>query len=332
MKPVITGLGMVTPFGSGRQAFWEGLQGKRKAAYEREIITTAQGEKELGIYHARMEGLDEYLPPRSRRRMEPFAQMAILACYLALNDARIDNWENKRIGMVFGSAYGSLNASFSFQDSIIDFGDECPSPTHFANSVHNAMVSGASTALKIRGPCTTVTCFEMTTALVMHTARDFLVMDMADLVVAGIGEENTGVRTYAAATFMAESNVGLIEPSEAFTCFILEKDEKKLNYGRINDIHLGSGGRKYEKLLNSLSAIIISDRSVEIDKRGRPPLFDYSSTYGCMPSGNSLALAAAVLSVRHGALPCGSLVLMTDAVLGCEYHGGGFNSLITVRR
>jgi len=332
MKPVITGLGMVTPFGSGSQAFWEGLQAKREAEYEREKIMTAQGEIELGIYSAKVEGLDEYLPPRARRRMEPFAQMAVLACCLALNDAGIDIKENKRIGMVFGSAYGSLNASFSFQDSIIDYGDGCPSPIHFVNSVHNAMVSEASIKLKLRGPCTTVTCFEMTTALVMHTARDFLVMDMADLVIAGIGEENAEVRKYATASFLAGNKEGLIEPSEAFTCFVLGKQAQKKSYGCLSNIRFGSDGQQDERLFNSLSAVVTSDRSVDLKSSTHPPLFDYSSKYGCMPSGDALALAAAALSLKHGALPCGSLVLSPDAVLGCEHHVACFNSLITVQR
>ncbi len=332
MKPVITGLGMVTPFGSGRQSFWEGLQGKRKAQYAREKVMTAQGEKELGFYSAKMEGLDAYLSARARRRMEPFAQMAVLACCLALNDAGVDSWGNKRIGIVFGSAYGSLNASFAFQDSIIDYGDECPSPIQFVNSVHNSMLSEVSIALKIKGPCTTVTCFEMTTALVMQTARDLLVTDMADLVIAGIGEENTEVRKYATASFSAGNIDSIVEPSEAFTCFILEKEEKKLSYGYLCDIRFGSGIRKNERLFDKLSAVITSDRSIETENACNPPLFDYSSKYGYMPSGDSLALAAAALSIKHGSLPCGSLVLTPGVILGCTQQSGCFSSLISVQR
>ena len=332
MKPAITGLGMVTPFGSGRKFFWEGLQGKREAQYEREKVITAQGEKELGFYSAKMEGLDAYLPALARRRMEPFAQMGVLSCCLALEDAGIDSWENKRIGIVFGSAYGNSNATFTFQDSIIDYGDGCPSPTHFVNSVHNALAAHVSIALKIKGPCTTVTCFEMTTALVMQTALDFLAMDMADLVIAGIGDENSKIRKYATASFSAENIDSLVEPAEAFTCFILEKAEKKMSYGYLCDIRFGRGIRKNEGLFDKLSAVITSDISIESENACRPPVFDYSSKYGCMPSGDFLALAAAVLSIKHGALPCGSLVLTPGAVLGCSQQSGRFSSLIAVQR
>jgi len=332
VKPAITGLGMVTPFGSGRKVFWEGLQGNREAQYEREKIITAQGEKELGFYSAKIQGLDAYLPARARRRMEPFTQMGVLSCCLALEDAGIDSWENKRIGIVFGSAYGNSSATFTFQDSIIDYGDGCPSPTHFVNSVHNALASHVSIALKIKGPCTSVTCFEMTTALVMHTARDFLAMDMADLVIAGIGEENSQIRKYATASLTAGNIDSLVEPAEAFTCFILEKEEKKMSYGYLCDIRFGRGIRKNEGLLDKLSAVITSGRSIESKNACRPPLYDYSSKYGYMPSGDSLALAAAALSIKHGVLPCDSLVLAPGAVLGCSHHAGRFSSLITVER
>ena len=332
MKPIITGLGLVTPFGSSTLSFWEGLQDKQKAQYKREKILTPQGEKELGVFSARIEGIDEYLTARARRRMESFTQMGVLACKLALKDAGIDIRADKITGMVFGSAYGCMNASFSFQDSMIEYGDFCPSPTHFVNSVHNTPASQISITLNLQGPCATVSCFEMTTALVMQTAWDFLAMDMADVVVAAIGEENGEIRQYATASFSKDKSDDPIELSEAFVCFILEKDQQKSHYGSICDIVFSNDQQKDRGVMKALSAVITSDKSVKTNKETQPPVFNYASKYGCMPSGDALLLATAALSLREGTLPCGSLSLAQDAILGCTNRIGPFSNLITIEK
>jgi hypothetical protein len=332
MKPVITGLGLITPFGSSTFSFWEGLQGKKKALYKRKRIPTPQGEKELGIFSATTEGIDEYLPVRARRRMELFTQKGIWACHLALKDAGIDAPANKRIGIVFGSAYGCANASFAFQDSVIEYGDACPSPTHFVNSVHNTPVSQMSLSLNIQGPCATVSCFEMTTASVIQTAWDFLAMDMADVVVAAIGEEDGEIRQYATASFETNTSDNLREPLEAFVCFVLEKNTQKSGYGSLCDIVLSSDQQKEKEIIKTLSGIITSDTSVKKTPNTQPPVFNYTSAYGYMPSRDALALAAAALSLREGVLPCGSLALAHDAILGCMNCTGSFSSLITIQK
>jgi len=332
MKPIITGLGLITPFGSSTFSFWEGLQDKKKAQHKQKKILTPRGERTLRVYSAMTEGIEEYLPVKARRRMEPFTQMGVWACHLALKDAGIDTPSNKRIGIVFGSAYGCANASFSFQNSVIEYGDLCPSPTHFVNSVHNTPVSQISLSLNIQGPCATVSCFEITTASVMQTAWDFLAMDMADLVVAAIGEENGEIRQYATASFETNELDDPLTPSEAFTCFILEKNQQKPHYGSLCDIVLSSDQKKEKEIIKTLSAVITTNKTVKTTTNTQPPVFNYSSKYGCMPTGDALALATAALSLREGALPCDSQSLTQNAILGCDNHLGLFNSLITIQR
>lgn len=332
MNPFITGMGLITPFGSSTASFWEGLQDKRKAKYERKKILTRQGERELGVYSARIEGIDEYIPARARRRMEPFVQMGVLASHLALKDAGIPVQGDLRAAIVFGSAYGCMNASFSFQDSVIDYGDPYPSPTHFANSVNNTPASQISMAFNIQGPCTTVSCNEMTTALVMQTAWDLLAMDRVDVVLACIGEENGKIRQYATASFSTGKSDRPLAPSEAVACFILEKDPHKPRYGELCDIVLGRDPIENEDVMQTLDAVIPSGKSAKAKKDIRTPFFNYTSKYGCMPSGDAFALAIAGLSLKKGFLPCSTLSLSPNAILGCSHSTGFFNSLLTIRR
>jgi len=330
-KPIITGLGLITPLGGTAVSFWDGLQGKKKVLPVRKKFLTHRGEKEIGIFIADTDGIDAVIPARNRRRMEPFVQMGVLACHRALRDAAISVSADKRIGIVFGSAYGCMNASFSFQDSIIDYGDACPSPTHFVNSVNNTPASQISMSLDIQGPCISVSCFEMTTASVMQCAWNLLETDMADVVLACIGEENGDIRQYATATYVSDTPMDSINPSEAITCFILEREQQKTRYGTLSDIVMGRG-QEYRHLLNSISAVIVSGREKKTVIETRPPFFNYTSTYGCLPSGDALALALAALSLKEGVLPCGSLTFEPGEILGCSHGSGDFTSLITLKR
>ncbi|MCF8068338.1 MAG: beta-ketoacyl synthase chain length factor [Desulfobacterales bacterium] len=328
IKASITGLGMVTPFGSGSRKFWNGLQGKASAETSEACIITPDGEKTLRCFNAKPEGLDEYIPAKMRRRMEPFAQTALLACNLALKDAEISSRENLRIGIVFGTAYGCLNATFNFQDTFIDHGDTCASPLHFSSSVHNSLAAHVSIGLKIQGPTTTVTCFEMTTAQVFQTARIFLESDMVDLVLAGIGEENHDVRKYASAICHSDLD---IKPSEAFTCFLIQKNRENPKYGFIGDIHMGST-KPDHNIMKSLDAVITANNSTDAVNVSGIRYFNYSSQYGYMPSNDSLSLATAALSLKHGFLPGNTLLLQAESVLGCSNFSGHCNSLVTLQR
>ncbi|MEO5357879.1 MAG: beta-ketoacyl synthase chain length factor [Nitrospirae bacterium YQR-1] len=237
MKAGISGLGMITPFGVGVEHFWQGLRGRRKPQYVMELIDLAQGQRELGMFKAVAEGLKDYISPALLRRIDPLAQKALLCSILALKDAGIVDDTNKNIGIVTGTGYGCLNASFNFQDSLIDYGDSAPSPTDFINSVHNSICAQISIALKITGPVTTISSFELTTAQVIETAAAWLKQDSCDYVFACIGDENHMLRNYATALFKegcAQDDV-VYEPGEFFVSFVLSKDDNA-KYGCIKEI------------------------------------------------------------------------------------------------
>src|SRR3972149_4657831 len=197
MSIAVLGIGTVSALGCGIETLKSGLEGKVKPAIEEHKIATADGEASLKVYTAGVRGLDRFVARPAMRRMDRFIQMALLSSYLAIEDSGVILDDRTRIGIVFGSGYGPLQTTFSFLDSLIDFGDKCASPTLFANSVHNSLASHVSILLKIQGPCLTVTCFEQTTFSVMSTAINWLREGTADYVLAGGGDEYCDVRSYA---------------------------------------------------------------------------------------------------------------------------------------
>ncbi len=148
----ILGIGTVSSLGSGVQTFREGLQGKIKPNIKEKIIPTANGEKILPIYQPVAEGIDRFIPKRALRRVDQFAQLALLSTHLAIEDAGIEFDDKSRVGVVFGSGYGPTRTTFKFLDNVIDDGDIGASPTHFANSVRKFLFFSVLQDLALRLP------------------------------------------------------------------------------------------------------------------------------------------------------------------------------------
>jgi 3-oxoacyl-[acyl-carrier-protein] synthase II len=317
----ILGVGPVTALGSGIDSLREGLQGTRRPPIEQEEVEVCAGGASLPVYRARVEGLDSFVPKRALRRLDRFSRMALLAACLAREDAGIGFTDSSRVGLVFGSAYGPLGATFAFQDSAIDDGDKCASPTSFANSVHNALASQVSIAMGIEGPCFTVTSFGLTVAGVFSTARMWLAGDVADYVLAGVGEEYSPVVGYAAAQKARVSHSSLqpfcfdrctYAPGEGFVVFLLGKKAESKKYGalqRIDSFRLGANGAFPDQSRGQLDALFLAAngdaRTGKAYRRAlspRAPHAAYSVLYGSMPTGVAFDAAIAAASIQDRTL------------------------------
>jgi hypothetical protein len=153
---------------------------------------------------------------------------------------------------------------------------------------------------------------------------------MADLVLACIGEENGDVRQFATASYASDTSKK-IEPSEAFACFVLEKDQPKSRYGTLWDIVWNRNRQRDKNEFETLRTIIASGCRAKSENDIVPPVFNYTPFYGWLPSGDALALAIAVLSLKKGGLPCGSLSIESGDRIGCSHGTNPFSSLIILQ-
>jgi 3-oxoacyl-[acyl-carrier-protein] synthase II len=113
----VTGLGLVTPIGEGRQAVWEGLLAGRSGFAPVESFDTRGFSAHLG---AEVRGFD---PARWVRRQDPAAlgrasQLAIAAGRQALDDAGLDpeSLEPERAGVAMGTTSGEPREVERFDD------------------------------------------------------------------------------------------------------------------------------------------------------------------------------------------------------------------------
>ncbi|WP_369684577.1 beta-ketoacyl-ACP synthase II [Rhodothermus marinus] len=111
-RVVVTGMGALTPIGLNVPDFWEALlQGKSGAA----PITRFDPTPFDTHFACELKGFDplDYMDRKTARRLDPFAQYALVATDEALRDAGLDPEklaasEKDRIGVVFGSGIGGM--------------------------------------------------------------------------------------------------------------------------------------------------------------------------------------------------------------------------------
>ena len=308
----VLGIGTVSALGCGVQSLQSGLQGNIKPNIEDKIIALKRGEHSLPVYMPVLEGLDLFIEKRALRRIDRFAQQALLSTYLAIEDANIEFNDKSRVGVIFGSGYGPTRTTFKFLDNIIDDGDFGASPTHFANSVHNALASQVSIFLGLTGPCSTITCFEYTLVNVLLTAQDWLDQGIVDYVLIGLGDEYCDVLGYA----VSGMNAGLnreIDPLDFNTCsflpgeghitFLVSKpDSLHKNYAKIDNILIRKTQDEIHEMLSGQTVIINasgkSDQAKAFGNLKQNNLKSYTGLYGGMPTGSAFDLAVACLSLK----------------------------------
>ncbi len=322
MALAIHGIGLVSPVGNSLGAFRDALAGKVAPCIEADTLELKSGTMELPVFRSKPEGLENFVPRRSLRRLDRFTRIAMQASYMAREDCDVD-WpeDTSRVGLVFGSGHGPQETTFAFQDTLIDSGDKCASPTAFANSVHNSQASQVAISMGIQGPCQTVTSHGQTLAGALGMAASWLQRDQVDLVLLGLGDEYDPLRGYAFAN-LRQSDKGGIEPfdfqgcsglpGEGFAAFVLGRDAETA-HGRIEQVHYGHGAeirRANRERVEWLDALIIGahgDRDEgPVYRRavgyGGPPVSAYAPLWGASPTAAALDLAAACVCLGEGVL------------------------------
>lgn len=106
---VVTGIGCVTPIGTGVEGLWDGLRAKRSAV---RTITRFDPTPFKSRIAAEIDDFDpaDHLRRRAARRLDRFSQIGVASARLALADAGLDpaREDRDRIGVMMGSALGGV--------------------------------------------------------------------------------------------------------------------------------------------------------------------------------------------------------------------------------
>ncbi|MBF0201741.1 MAG: beta-ketoacyl synthase chain length factor, partial [Desulfamplus sp.] len=155
MKLAIQGIGAVTPMDDSQDCPYDGSPDIFFREFGHEPV---QWEKESSRLHKVKETSDvvNFVPPKKLRRIDRFSRLGLLAAGRAIEDTAPDIYSKENLGVIVATGFGALETTFCFLDSYINKGDGLASPTHFSNSVHNAVSAHISICYGLQGPNMTV--------------------------------------------------------------------------------------------------------------------------------------------------------------------------------
>ena len=348
MPVVVKGIGVTGGFGSGVGDFTRAL-----ATGESRIgllpVPTGQGLLELPAFRADTDQLDDFIPRRNLRRTDHYSKLALLGASLALADAAPAEPDRHKMGVIVASGYGGTAATFAFLDSFINDGDICASPTHFANSVHNAAAASIAIQLGITGPNLTVSQFAMSVPVALLTAHLWLAEKRVETVLLGGVDELSDLigYTWFRQRGMAEGPMAPLQtgresglPGEGAAFLLLSRvDGASGGYCTIDAVEAGARAAGAPPFPADRLLLLGADGRRELGERYRTelpagaPVACYTPLYGSMPAAAAFDLAAAALMLKSGRIfpsPGGECDLAANRPVEGPFAGPGRISCLTL--
>ncbi|HRR91429.1 MAG TPA: beta-ketoacyl-ACP synthase II, partial [bacterium] len=126
---VITGIGLVTPYGVGKDVFWNGLTSGKNAIDYLSTVDTANLPVKIG---GEVKDFDpeSLLGKKEARRMDRFTQFAVIAGIEAIKDAGLDfdRVDRERVGVIIGSGIGGIHILEQQHSLLLERGPDRISP------------------------------------------------------------------------------------------------------------------------------------------------------------------------------------------------------------
>jgi 3-oxoacyl-[acyl-carrier-protein] synthase II len=196
-KVVVTGIGPVTPVGTGVDEFWTGLTSGRNGVGEITRFPTDDLPVKVAGDVRDFEP-SRYLDPKEIRRTDRFTHYAIAASKLAWDDAGAPELPSERGGIVFGTGIGGLETILIQHKVLLERGPGRVSPFMVPALMANAAAGHLAMKFGFTGPnyCTVSACASSNHAIgeAMRLIRD----GYLDLAIAGGSEAATLPLTVAA--------------------------------------------------------------------------------------------------------------------------------------
>jgi 3-oxoacyl-[acyl-carrier-protein] synthase II len=210
-RVVVTGLGALTPIGNTLREYWDGLKNGTSGAAPITRFDATLFKTKFACEVKNFE-IGNFMDRKEARKMDPFAQYAMVAVDEAIKDSNLPLAELNpdRVGVIWGSGIGGL---LTFQEEVKSYtrGDGTPrfNPFFIPKMIPDLSAGHISIKYGFRGPnyVTVSACASSTNAL--YDAFTFLRLGKADIIVSGGSEAavcEAGVGGFNALKALSERN------------------------------------------------------------------------------------------------------------------------------
>ena len=196
-RVVVTGLGMVTPLACGVEETWSRILDSQSAAdtiqkFDASHLATnyaceiPRGDGENGTFNP-----DDWMAPKDQRKVDDFILYGVAAAEQAIKDA---NWVPKseedcvRTGVMIGSGIGGLTSIAETAIILKERGPRKISPFFIPSALINLISGHVSIKFGFKGPNHSVVTACSTGAHAIGDAARLIMLDDADIMVAGGAE------------------------------------------------------------------------------------------------------------------------------------------------
>jgi len=231
-RVVITGLGTVNPLAHDVGAFWKALLAGASGIGPITQFDTSAFRVHFGG-EVKNHSLDGHLDPKAARRLDRFAQFAMLASIEAMNDGGLDvaKEDPYRCGVILGSGIGGLNEYEEQHSTYLERGPSRISPFVIPKMIPNSAAGNVSIHFGMAGPNTAVSTACASASNAIADAFRAIQYDSADVMLCGGAEAAItpmGLGGFCASRALSQRND---DPAGASRPFDKERDGFVLSEG-----------------------------------------------------------------------------------------------------
>ncbi len=152
-RVVITGVGMITPLGTGNEISWKGIVEGRSGIRK---ITNFDPEKSPSKIAGEVPDfeIDRFIETKEQKKMDKFIHFGFSAGILAMEDSGLKVTEENadRIGSIVGAGIGGLSSIEKYTKLVTERGPKKVSPFFIPMTIINLTAGQISMRYGIKGP------------------------------------------------------------------------------------------------------------------------------------------------------------------------------------
>lgn len=204
-KIAITGIGVLSSVGVGKDKFWSALFQGEPGFKTISLFDTTPFNVHIAGEISDFDPVS-LLGKKGLRTLDRSTRLISSAAKLAIEDAKfqITDENTNSIGVSIGTTFGSLRSISQFDREGLIEGPKYVNPSHFPNTVINSPASQVSIRFKIKGFNTTISTGFCASLDAVYYAADFIKLNRANIVLAG------GVEEFCEETFLGFYNLGCL--------------------------------------------------------------------------------------------------------------------------
>jgi 3-oxoacyl-[acyl-carrier-protein] synthase II len=188
-RVVITGLGAVSAIGIGRNAYWESLRQGRSGIKKISSFDTTSYPCDVAGEISDFDPAD-FMTTQQARRIDRFAQLAIAAARLGVDDAELDVGliNQCSVGMILGTSLGTLCYLEQQLAILNEKGLKRINPFFPTSVIPSSAATQVMLDLKIKGPCKTITAACASSTWSIGEAFESIKFGKSEVMLAGGAE------------------------------------------------------------------------------------------------------------------------------------------------